>query len=258
MQLTPRNLVIACAAILAGGAVFGAITTLIPAVSLPTVTTAETQSPTPTAAPPTATSDALGDAEITFPASPAPTSSTWPTPIPTSRIPTSPGPASPGPASPVVSPTPTAVTSSAQAASPAPTDRPSGVPSPSAASPRVTARAGTAATPRATRAPRRVVTPSPTRQSAPATAPTPAPAPRRTAVAGGWRAPGLHVGSNAITLPRLTSGATVRVTVGCSPSSACQVTGDQLVIDPAATAVTVTWWAPERAGFRAWQVSRAL
>jgi hypothetical protein len=251
MQLTPRNLVMACAAILAGGAVFGAITTLMPAVSLPAATTAGTQSPTPTAlATAATTTDGLGDEEITFPASPAPTSSTWPTPIPTSPVPASPIPSTPGPASPVVSPTPTAVTSSAQAASPAPTARPSGVPSPSAASPRVTARAGTAATPRATLAPRRVVTPSPTRQSAPA--------PRRTTVAGGWRAPGLHVGSNAITLPRLTSGATVRVTVGCSPSSACQVTGDQLVIDPAATAVTVTWWAPARAGFRAWQVSRAL
>ena len=38
MQLTPRNLVMACGAMLAGGAVFGVITTLAPAVSLPTAT----------------------------------------------------------------------------------------------------------------------------------------------------------------------------------------------------------------------------
>jgi hypothetical protein len=59
-------------------------------------------------------------------------------------------------------------------------------------------------------------------------------------------------------VPRLTSRATVRVTVGCSPSSACQISADQLVIDPSASAVTVTWWAPAARGYRAWQVSRAL
>lgn len=75
---------------------------------------------------------------------------------------------------------------------------------------------------------------------------------------GGWQAPSLHVGANTIALPRLTSKATVRVTVGCSPSSACHLDGDQLVIDPAATAVTVTWWAPATAGYRSWQVSRVL
>lgn len=75
---------------------------------------------------------------------------------------------------------------------------------------------------------------------------------------GGWQAPSLHVGANTIALPRLTSRATVRVTVGCSPSSACHVSGDQLVIDSAATAVTVTWWAPAAAGYRSWQVSRVL
>ena len=63
MQLTPRNLVMACGAMLAGGAVFGVITTLAPAVSLPTATGA---TPTPTA---TATADGLGDEEITYPAS---------------------------------------------------------------------------------------------------------------------------------------------------------------------------------------------
>ena len=75
MQLTPRNLVMACGAMLAGGAVFGVITTLAPAVSLPTATGA---TPTPTA---TATTGGLGDEEITYPASPAPDVSAWPTPI---------------------------------------------------------------------------------------------------------------------------------------------------------------------------------
>jgi hypothetical protein len=50
----------------------------------------------------------------------------------------------------------------------------------------------------------------------------------------------------------------VRVTVGCSPSSACQVSADQLVIDATAASVTVTWWAPARSGYPSWEVSRGL
>lgn len=218
MQLTPRNLVKACGAMLAGGAVFGVITTLMPAVSLPTATAVN---PTTT---PTATADDLGDEEITFPASRVASPVPWPTPIATSPIATAtiPTPS----ASPVVPPTPTAPR------------------------PRATARAAAGQSARASRAPRPTATPTTTRR--------PAPAPRPTTVTGGWQAPSLHVGANTIALPRLTSRATVRVTVGCSPSSACHVSGDQLVIDSAATAVTVTWWAPATAGYRSWQVSRVL
>lgn len=243
MQLTPRTLVMACAAILGGGAVFGAFTTLMPSVGLPSSPTAASEPPTGSAS-----ADALGDEEITFPAAPAPASSAWPTP----------GASSPSPAITTSSSQPGSPTAGASpaAASPAATTRRSAVASPSPSTSttppkvRVEPRTATTATPPATTTPRPGAERPATRR--------PAPAPLRTTVRGGWSAPGLRVGSNAITLPRLTSGATVRVTVGCSPSSACEVTGDQLVIDPAATAVTVTWWAPARAGYRAWQVSRAL
>jgi len=186
MQLTPRNLVMACGAMLAGGAVFGVITTLMPAVSLPTATAVN---PTTT---PTATADDLGDEEITFPASPVASPVPWPTPIATSPIPTA------------TSPTPV-------------------VPSTPTPRPRPTARAAAGQSARASRPPRPTATPTTTRR--------PAPAPRLTTVTGGWQAPSLHVGANTIALPRLTSRATVRVTVGCSPSSACHLNGDQLVID---------------------------
>ena len=75
---------------------------------------------------------------------------------------------------------------------------------------------------------------------------------------GGWRAPSLHPGANTIAIPRLTSDARAQVTVACSPSSACQVSGDQLLIDAGAASVTVTWWAPARGGERSWGVSREL
>jgi hypothetical protein len=239
MQLTPRNLVMACGAMLAGGAVFGVITTLMPAVSLPTATAV---SPTTI---PTATADDLGDEEIAFPASPVASPVPWPTPVASNPVPSAtlpmPG-ASPATSSP--SPSPMLTTS------PSPV-----VPSTSMAPrPRATARSGSGPSVRVSRAPRPTATPTATRRPAPA----PVPAPRRTTVTGGWQAPSLHVGANTIALPRLTSRATVRVTVGCSPSSACHVDGDQLVIDPAATAVTVTWWAPATAGYRRWQVSRVL
>jgi hypothetical protein len=80
--------------------------------------------------------------------------------------------------------------------------------------------------------------------------------PRATTVVVGWRAPVLRVGVNVITLPRLSSGARAQVTVACTPSSACRMSGDQLVIDASAVSVTVSWWAPARSGFRAWGISR--
>lgn len=231
----------ACGAMLAGGAVFGVITTLMPAVSLPTATAVN-----PTATP-TATADDLGDEEIAFPASPVATPVPWPTPIATSPIPTATIPtpsASPATSSP--SPSPTLTTSPSPLVPPTPT----------APRPRATVRAAAGQSARASRPPRPTATPTTPRRPAPA--PAPAPTSRLTTVTGGWQAPSLHVGANTIALPRLTSRATVRVTVGCSPSSACHFDGDQLVIDASATAVTVTWWAPAAAGYRSWQVSRVL
>jgi hypothetical protein len=47
------------------------------------------------------------------------------------------------------------------------------------------------------------------------------------------------------------------VTVGCSPSAGCVLTGSTLTIAEG-TSVTVTWVAPARAGHTAWSVSRGL
>ena len=236
MQLTPRNLFMACGAMLAGGAVFGVITTLAPAVSLPTATGA---TPNPTV---TATAGGLGDEEITYPASPAPDVSAWPTPIATGPAEMSPS-ATPSPAPVSPSATTTARASAGASGSPAAkTKRP------------VRTGSGSTSASASTRAPRPRATPTPTRRAAQ----TPAAGPRRTTFVGGWQAPSLHVGANTIVVPRLTSRAKVRVTVGCAPSSACHVTGDQLVIEPSATAVTVTWWAPANGGYPSWQVSRGL
>lgn len=91
--------------------------------------------------------------------------------------------------------------------------------------------------------------------------PTPRPRPRaitaRTTPTRGWAPPSLRVGANTITVPRLTSGAKVSVTVGCSPSAGCALTGPTLTIAEG-TSVTVTWAAPARAGHTAWSVSRGL
>lgn len=238
MQLTPRNLVMACGAMLAGGAVFGVITTLAPAVSLPTASAAI---PAPT---PLVTTGGLGDEEITYPASATPKLSAWPTPIA----------ADPAEMSPSATPSPTPTPASPSATTPArPTAEASTSPAAKTKRP-VRTGSGVTSPPASTRAPRPRATPTPTRRAVQTTAP----APRRTTFLGGWQAPSLQVGANTIVVPRLTSRAKVRVTVGCSPSSACHVTGDQLVIEPSATTVTVTWWAPANGGYPSWQVSRGL
>lgn len=75
---------------------------------------------------------------------------------------------------------------------------------------------------------------------------------------GGWAPPRLRVGPIRLSLPTLTSGAKVSLTIGCVPSTACTVTGDVLTIDAAATSVMFTWTAPGTATHTAWQASRSL
>lgn len=231
MHLTPRSLGLAAAAAFTGCTLFGVITSidLVPSATAGTPSTAQ----------------ATPDATTTEP-SPRPTAATAP---------------------PLPKPTPTATTPFASPAT-APTSVPVTQPTPSStptATPRTTpaAAAGTAApAPRATARPkpRRTSTPTPGRSfSAPAPAPRPRPraTPTRTATTRGWAAPQLRVGANTITVPRLTSGAAVSVTVGCSPSAGCAMTGSTLTISDG-TAVTVTWSAPARSGHTAWSVSRGL
>lgn len=235
MQLTPRHLALASAALIAGGAVFGIVTTLAPSLTVAPATAA-----TPSATELEAVPTEVGDEAITFP-------STSPAPVP-------PSPAS---SAPVPSPTPRATAASSPAVD-APLPTPTTSTRSSSPSPRAHTRATPRSTPRATSRPRSSAAPRPA-------APSPAPGrpvtrhvARHTSVVGNWSAPTLHAGANTIRLPQLNSGARVRVTVGCSPSSACQVSADQLVIDPAAASVTVTWWATARGGYPSWEVSRGL
>ena len=241
MQLTPRGLVMAASALLVGGAVFGVIGTLAPS---PTVA-----GPNPTPSGSASWTDAeLGDQVTTYPTSGAssPTIATSPASASASALPATVPPTSvPTPTTSVSAPLPTPAPS-ATASSPRPTD-----------TARTAAHATPRATPRATASPRPI--PTTTRRPAPRPAPR---APRQTAKAaaarGGWSAPALHIGANDVRPPSLTSGASVQVTVACSPSRACLVSGSDLVIDPIAESVTVTWSAPARSGYRAWSVSRGL
>ena len=240
MQLTPRGLVMAACAMLAGGAVFGIIGTLAPS---PTVA-----GPTPTPSVSASWTDAeLGDQVTTYPSSGAssPTIATSPASASASALPATVPPTSvPTPTTSVSAPLPTP-TPTATASTPRPTD-----------TTRTAAHATPRPTPRVSASPRPIPT---TRRPAPRPAPRPARQTAKAAAArGGWSVPALHIGANDVRPPSLTSGASVQVTVACSPSRACMVTGSDLTIDPAAESVTVTWSAPARAGYRAWSVSRGL
>ena len=241
MQLTPRGLVMAGTAMLVGGAVFGILTSLAP--------TATVTDPTPTPSASTSWSDAeLGDQVTTYPSSgsASPTTASSNTPAPASE------PALQTP-TPTMSSTPS---TSASLTEPAPSS--SALPSTTT---RITPQATPRSTPRATARPTTSPRPARTATRLPAARPTPR-APRPTTKAsgprGGWSAPVLLAGVNDVRPPSLTSGARVQVTVACSPSRACIVSGSDLTIDPAAESVTVTWSAPARAGYRAWSVSRGL
>lgn len=240
MQLTPRGLVMAGTAMLVGGAVFGIVTSLAP--------TATVTDPTPAPSASTSWSDAeLGDQVTTYPSS---SSSLTATPS-----------AAPATASEVAPQTPTPSVSSTPSPSPSLTESaPSSSALPSTTT-KTTPQATPRTTPRATARPTTSPRPAQARTEPPAARPTPrAPRPTTRAAAprSGWSAPVLLVGVNDVRPPSLTSGARVQVTVACSPSRACTVSGSDLTIDPAAESVTVTWSAPARARYRAWSVSRGL
>lgn len=231
VQLTPRSLVMACGAMLVGGVAFGVITTLAPRSSV--------ADSSPSSSPAATWSDVeLGDRVSTYSTgSPAAMSSPTPSAITLTATPSALPAATASTPAAGTSPVPTAEPSAAGSSAPAP----------------VTPRPAPPATPRATTAPR----PIPTATHRPNPRPTPHTA-KPAVVRGGWSAPTIQVGVNDLRPPSLSSGASVQVTVGCSPSRACIVSGSNLVIDPAASSVTVTWSAPAGAGYRAWSVARAL
>lgn len=233
MQLTPRGLVLTIAAMLAGGLALGIITTLAPAPAL----TSEPAAPLPSTSP-SWSDDGLGDQVISYPTSPAPTGTT-------SIATVTPAPSTPAPFP-------------SQAATTA-TPRSSNVATPGTTPSRV-ARPDSRPTPRATTGPApTAATGRPSPQASPRPSSRPARNSARPAVVrGGWAAPVLRVGVNDLAVPVLSSGARVQVTVACSPSRACVVSGGDLLVDPAVSSVTVTWSAPARAGYRAWRVSRAM
>lgn len=76
--------------------------------------------------------------------------------------------------------------------------------------------------------------------------------------ASGWSAPDVHIGSVELTRPTLKSGQRPELTVACSPSAACTVSGSTLVVSDAAQSVTVTWYAPATKSWTAWSTSRSL
>lgn len=171
--------------------------------------------------------------------------------------------AAPSPVEPAAPIVPTPASSPAAPPTPTPAALPTPSPSPSPSivstptlapvpSPSMTAtptvKASPPAKPLTARASGRTSAPIPPRRPV---------APRRTTALGAWRAPVLRVGSNTITRPRLTSGAPVSVTVACSPSVGCSMSGAHLQVQ-AGTSVTVTWTAPSRSGYTRWTVSRVL
>ena len=225
MHLTPRTLGLAVAATVTGCTVLGIMTSLDLASAHPNAHNAPATGP---ATAPASLAAALGDSAVTATeiASPPPEAS------PTATV--------PGP----------------------PTESEGRVPSPGDTTPD-----GPSPTPARTAAPRPTPTPTPTPSTTPAARPAPAASPsaprprrpviRRTTVRNSWQAPVLQAGATTLTVPRLTSGAPVAVTVACSPRSGCVIAGPQLQV-ATGTSVTLTWAAPARPGYTAWRTSRVL
>ena len=239
MQLTGRALVMALAACVISGAVFGIVTSLARAAQPPS------PAPQPTTTGPTLTPmpgpTGLGDDIASYP---LPTSSATPLPQSTPSQESRAGVELPE------TPTTTATPSAMPATSPD-----SDV---ATTSQRPTRHSSAAAAPARAQKTR----PDASRPSTPdagiplTSASTSRPtSPRVTKPANGWRPPVLRVGDNDISGPELTSGSDVGMVIGCSPSSACSLAGGMLTITADAAVVNVSWSAPRTRGYPAWQAS---
>lgn len=239
MQLTGRALVMALAACVISGAVFGIVTSLARAAQPPSpapqpTTTGPTLMPMPG---PTG----LGDDIASYP---LPTSSA--TPLPQSTPSQESGAGIELPETATTTATPTAMPAKSPASSVATmSQRPTGHSSAAAAPARAQKTRPTASRPS---------TPDagiPLR-SAWTSRPT---SPKVTRPANGWHPPVLRVGDNDISGPELTSGADVGMVIGCSPSSACILAGRTLTITADAAVVNVSWSAPRTRGYPDWQAT---
>ena len=227
MHLTPRTLGLAVAATVTGCTVLGIMTSLDLASAHPNAHNAPATGP---ATAPASLAAAFGDSAVTATQIASPPREASPTA-------TVPGP-------------PTESASASDDRVPSPGDTTADGPSPTPAR---------TAAPRPTPTPTPSTTPDP--RPAPAASPSASrprrPAIRRTTVRNNWQAPVLQAGAATLTVPRLTSGATVSVTVACAPRSGCTIAGSQLQV-ATGTSVTLTWTAPARPGYTAWRTSRVL
>jgi len=230
MQLTPRTLGMALGACLVGGLILGLVLVLSPSVG------ATGSSPGAASQAPDYSQAELGDAQISYP-----------TPVMTASTPTS--SATSSPASPS-NPSPVATSTTAPV------------------SPSVLSMASPAASPTATvTGSQAVAVPNATYPAAPSNPkPTAIPVPRAKVnvpavqsvvpqALHGWTPPRLGLGVTNISAPTLSSGARVHATVMCSPSTACNVGGNLLLITADAMHVSVTWNAPTVQSWRAWTTS---
>ena len=244
MQLTPRTLTMALGACLAGGLVLGVAAAFGPALS--------GSSASPERAPSSlALSPAeLGDVQVSFP---SPTTNSSPTL-----------------GAPAAAPSRSAGWPASAVASPSKPDHEDAVSSPPADA---SATPSPTATPRGPR-PTVVPAPAPTQSSTPrptGTTPSlgnpiaPGQRPAHANVVnrstprplGGWHGPRLGLGVTDIGAPRLSSAQRADVTVMCTPSTACSVSGSSLTITPAASSVSVTWSTPAGRKWHSWAVTRA-
>lgn len=85
-----------------------------------------------------------------------------------------------------------------------------------------------------------------------------APSPRQvTRVVGSWSPPTMLGEQVDLSVPRVSSGAQVRVIVACAPASGCTFNGETLTVSPL-TKAEVTWTAPATTTHRAWTRSVLL
>lgn len=183
----------------------------------------------------------LGFLVVVVTSSPDPSTAVAATPTVSATVAPQPPSAPPSPAAALATSTPAA---DPLGPSPMPTAAPSPTPSPSSST-----------------ATRPAARPSATPPSTPpAVAPrSPAPPARKAnGPVSGWSAPIVQAGQVALSRPQLKSGQRPAITVACSPSSACTVSGSTLTVAETATSVTVTWSSPATKKWTAWRTSRSL